>query len=233
MSKHGKKYKSVVGKVPKGQTVPIQEALKMVKELAFAKFDESVDIDVNLGIDPTKGEQVVRGSLLLPHSIGAQPTVIVFAKDDYVEKAKKAGADVVGDEDLIKRIKDGWLDFDYAVATPDMMTPVGELARILGPKGKLPNKRLGTVTYDVATVVQDLKRGRVFFKNDKQGIVHFTIGKISFGAEKLYENLVAFIKALSAAKPASARGKFLAKAHVSSTMGVGVQFSPDELLVRS
>ncbi len=233
MSKHGKKYYKNAEKAPKGKVVSIHEALKLVKELAYAKFDESVDVDINLGIDPTKGEQVVRGSLLLPHSIGAQPKVIVFAKDDYVEKAQKAGADFVGGEELIKKIKDGWLDFDYAVATPDMMTPVGELARILGPKGKLPNKRLGTVTYDVATVIQDLKRGRVFFKNDKQGIVHFKLGSLSFGPEKLYENLVAFVKALSAAKPASSRGKFLGRSFVSSTMGLGVQFNPDELLVRS
>lgn len=233
MAKHGKKYKKASQSALRGEIISAREALKKIKDLAYAKFDESIDIDVNLGIDPAKGEQVVRGSLLLPHSLGAEPIVIVFAKDDYVDKAKKAGADFVGAEELIQKIKDGWLDFDYAVATPDMMTPVGELARILGPRGKLPNKRLGTVTYDVDAVVKDLKKGRIFFKNDKQGIVHFTIGKKSFDIEKLYENLVAFVKALSMAKPAAARGKFLGRTFVTSTMGVGIQISPDELLVRS
>lgn len=232
MAIHGKKYRAAASKVSVEAVLPVMDALKKVKELAFAKFDESVDIDIKLGIDPTKGEQIVRGSVTLPNSIGKESRVIVFAKDDYVDKAKKAGADFVGDEDLIKKIKDGWLDFDYAVATPDMMTPVGELARILGPRGLLPNKKLGTVTYDVAEVVQELKKGKLFFKNDKQGIVHFRIGKVSFGVEQLSENLKAFVKALAASKPASSRGKFLGKAVISSTMGVGIQVSPDELMVR-
>lgn len=232
MAKHGKKYRSAASKVSIEAVVPVVDALKKVKDLAFAKFDESVDVDINLGIDPTKGEQVVRGSITLPHAIGRQPRVIVFAKDDYVDMAKKAGADFVGSDDLIQKIKDGWLDFDYAVATPDMMTPVGELARILGPRGLLPNKKLGTVTYDVAEIIHELKKGKLFFKNDKQGIVHFKVGKVSFGVEQLRDNLSAFLKALSAAKPASSRGKFLGKTIVSSTMGVGIQISPDELLVR-
>jgi large subunit ribosomal protein L1 len=189
-----------------------------------------VDIDVNVGIDPSKGEQVVRGSLVLPHDRGKQVKVLVFAKGEYAEQAMKAGADYVGAEDLVEKISGGWMDFNFAVATPDLMGLVGKLAKILGPRGLLPNKKLGTVTFDVASVVADLKRGQLFFKNDKNGIVHFSIGKISFDESKLHDNLVAFIKSLSAAKPASSKGKFLRKVTVSSTMGPGFTISPDEIL---
>jgi large subunit ribosomal protein L1 len=230
MSKHGKKFEKARQQVPRGQVFSIREALAKMKALAYAKFDETVDVDVNVGIDPTKGEQVVRGSLVLPHGRGKQVKVLVFAKGDYADQAKKAGADYVGAEDLVEKISSGWIDFSYAVATPDLMGLVGKLAKILGPRGLLPNKKLGTVTFDVAGIVADLKRGQLFFKNDKNGIVHFSIGKVSFEENKLFDNLVAFIKSLATAKPATSKGKFLKKVTVSSTMGPGFAINPDEIL---
>ncbi len=230
MNKHGKKYCKALEQIKPGQTLPAKEALSKLKQLAYAKFDESVDAHVNLGIDASKGDQVVRGSVVLPHSKGTAARVIVFAKGDYAEQAKKAGADLIGTDDLIEKITGGWMDFDYAVSTPDLMGAVGKVAKILGPRGLLPNKKLGTVTFEVANVVSDLKKGRVFFKNDKSGIVHFSFGKISFTPEKLYENLSVFMKALSVAKPASSKGKFLKKLTVTSTMGVGIKLNPEETL---
>ena len=230
MSKHGKKYEKARQQVPRGQVYSVKDALAKMKGLAYAKFDETVDVDVNVGIDPSKGEQVVRGSLVLPHGRGKQVKVLVFAKGEFADQAKKAGADYVGAEDLVEKINGGWMDFNFAVATPDLMGLVGKLAKILGPRGLLPNKKLGTVTFDVADVVADLKRGQLFFKNDKNGIVHFSIGKASFDENKLYDNLVTFIKSLSSAKPASSKGKFLKKVTVSSTMGPGFAISPDEIL---
>lgn len=229
MSKHGKKYDKAREHIAQSP-LPLKDALSKVKTLAFAKFDESVDVHVNLGIDASKGEQVVRGSVVLPHSKGAAVKVLVFAKGDYVDEAKKAGADYIGADDLIEKITGGWMDFNFAVATPDMMAAVGKVAKILGPRGLLPNKKLGTVTFDVASVVADLKKGRVFFKNDKNGIVHFSFGKVSFPIEKLQENLSAFTKALASSKPASSKGKFLKKMTICSTMGVGVQLNPDDVL---
>lgn len=230
MSMHGKKYNTVKEQVQPEVIVPIKDALDNLKKWAYAKFDESVDVDVKLGIDPSKGEQTVRGSVVLPHKKGGEVRVLVFAKGDYAEQAQKAGADYIGAEDLVEKIQGGWMDFDYAIATPDLMSLVGKLAKILGPRGLLPNKKLGTVTFDIAEIVKDLKRGRVFFKNDKQGFVHFSFGKVSFDSEKLYQNLVAFFKALAAAKPAASKGKFIQRATVSSTMGVGISINPDEIL---
>ena len=166
---------------------------------------------------------------MLPHGIGKKVTVIVFAKGEYAEEAMKAGADYVGAEDLVEKIEAGWMDFNYAVATPDLMGLVGKVAKILGPRGLLPNKKTGTVTFDVAITVKDLKKGRLFFKNDKNGIVHFTVGKISFPADKLHQNVTAFIKALSASKPASSKGKFIKRMTVTSTMGPGIRVNADEV----
>jgi large subunit ribosomal protein L1 len=229
MAKHGKKYYKAREGISKEQVYPIEKGVIKLKESAHVAFDESVDVDVNVGIDPAKGDQVVRGSVLLPHGIGRKVSVIVFAKGEYADKAVKAGADYVGAEDLIEKIEAGWMDFSYAVATPDLMGLVGKVAKQLGPRGLLPNKKTGTVTFDVANTVEDLKKGRLFFKNDKNGIVHFTVGKISFPAEKLHENIVAFVKALASSKPASSKGKFLKRMTVTSTMGPGLRINPDEV----
>jgi large subunit ribosomal protein L1 len=227
MAKHGKKYRSAVTSAPKGD-LTVDAALQKVKDLSYAKFDESVDVAINLGIDPARGEQTVRGSVVLPYGKGKEKVVIVFAKGEYADAAKKAGADFVGMEDLIQKVNDGWLDFDYAVATPDVMGAVGALARVLGPRGLLPNKKVGTVTFDVDAIVTDLKKGRAFFRNDKQGIVHFSIGKVSFDIKKNHENLDALIKAVVASKPATAKGKYLKRVTLSSTMGIGIPISSEE-----
>lgn len=229
MAKHGKKYQAAISKKPTGG-LSADVALQKVKDLSFVKFDESVDVAINLGIDATKGEQTVRGSVVLPHSKGKEKIVIVFAKGEYADAAKKAGADFVGMEDLIEKVQSGWLDFDYAVATPDVMGAVGVLARVLGPRGLLPNKKVGTVTFDVESIITDLKKGRAFFRNDKQGIVHFSIGKVSFDVKRLQENLDALVKAVVASKPTSAKGKYLKKISLSSTMGIGISINSDEFV---
>jgi large subunit ribosomal protein L1 len=230
MSNIGKKHAAVKEKLSKASVKTAKEALDFVVKNAHVKFDESVDVSVILGIDASKGEQTVRGSILLPHGIGKKVRVLVFAKGEYEEAAKKAGADYVGVDDLIAKIETGWMDFDAAVATPDLMGIVGKVAKFLGPRGLLPNKKVGTVTFDVAEIVSDLKKGRVSFRNDKGGVVHAPFGKVSFGAEKLFENLCTLVKSVQMNKPASSKGKFLRKVTVSSTMGVGVSISPDELL---
>lgn len=230
MAMHGKKYRSAKEKITPEKSYSLAESLAKVKELAFAKFDESVDVHVNLGIDASKGEQVVRGSVMLPHGTGKKVRVIVFAKGDYAEQAIKAGADFVGTDDLIDKISAGWLEFDFAVATPDLMGAVGKLAKVLGPKGLLPNKKVGTVTFDVVDIVQDLKKGRVFFKNDKNGIVHFSFGKVSFDVAKLQDNLNSFVKALVASKPPTSKGKYIRKVTVASTMGVGVPVAAEDVV---
>jgi len=204
--------------------------LELVLKNAYAKFDESVDIDVVLGIDPSKGEQTVRGSVLLPHGTGKKMRVLVFAKGDHEEEAKKAGADYVGVEDLVEKIKGGWLDFEAAVATPDLMGKVGEVAKILGPRGLLPNKKVGTITFDVASIVSDLKKGRVSYRNDKGGVLHAPFGRVSFGLEKLLENLNSLVRAIRSSKPSTSKGKFIKKLVVSSTMGVGIVLNPDEIV---
>jgi large subunit ribosomal protein L1 len=233
MVEHGKKYRNAQEKLKdslsKVTTVPAKDALKKVKDLAFVKFDESVDVSVNLGIDASKGEQVVRGSVSLPHGNGKKTRVLVFAEGVKADEARAAGADYVGFDDLVEKIAGGWIDFEYTVSTPELMPRLGKLAKVLGPKGLLPNKKLGTVSDDVATVVKELKKGRSFFKNDKYGLVHFGIGKVSFDAEKLHENFMEFMKVLGSSKPSSSKGKFIRKITVSSTMGVGVHVDVDNL----
>ena len=228
--KRGKKYKAVAQGAEKGKIFSLDEAVVRMKEKAYAKFDESVDLDVNVGIDASKGDQVVRGSVVLPHGTGKQVRVVVFAKGEYADQAKAAGADYIGFEDLIDKIAAGWMDFDFAVATPDIMGVVGKLAKQLGPRGLLPNKKVGTVTFDVAAIVKELKSGRMFFKNDKNAVVHFSLGKVSFDVEKLKDNIRAFARALSASKPASSKGKFIKKITLSSTMGVANSIHPDEVV---
>lgn len=230
MSKAGKKHLEVQKKLETAKTDSLATSLDFVIKNAYAKFDESVDVDVVLGIDAAKGEQTVRGSVLLPHGTGKKMRVLVFAKGEYEEQAKKAGADHVGLEDLLAKIEGGWCDFDAAVATPDLMGVVGRVAKILGPRGLLPNKKIGTVTFDVASIVSDLKKGRVSFRNDKTGVLHAPFGKVSFGAQKLAENLTAFMQALRSNKPSTSKGKFVRKVTISSTMGIGVQINADEIL---
>lgn len=226
---HGKKYREAKTKVITDKQYSLTESIAKLKEVAHANFDESVDAHINLGIDPSKGEQSVRGSVLLPFGTGKKVRVIVFAKGDYAEQAKKAGADHVGTDDLIDKVLGGWLDFEFAVATPDIMGAVGKLAKILGPKGLLPNKKVGTVTFDVADIVQDLKKGRVFFKNDKNAIVHFTFGKKSFDVKQLQENVSAFLKALASSKPPTSKGKFIKKVTLTATMGPSIPVNLDEM----
>jgi large subunit ribosomal protein L1 len=228
---HGKKYRAAKEKLPGAAVeLPIDQALEKVKESAYAKFDETVDVHINLGIDPAKGEQAVRGSLVLPHGLGKAPRIVVFAKGDAAEQAKKAGVEFVGTDDLVEKINAGWMEFDFAVATPDLMGLVGKLAKLLGPRGLLPNKKNGTVTFDVGPVINDLKKGRLFFKNDKSGLVHFSFGKASFDKQRLQDNLTAFLQALTAVKPGSVKGKFIKKITVCSTMGPGVRINADAAL---
>jgi large subunit ribosomal protein L1 len=227
MIKHGKSYRKAKDTLSKLAALPGKSALQKVKELSFVKFDESVDVSVNLGIDASKGEQVVRGSVVLPHGTGKKTRVLVFAEGVKADQARAAGADYVGFEDLVDKIIGGWIDFEYTVATPDLMPRLGKLAKVLGPKGLLPNKKLGTVDEDVASVVKELKKGKSFFKNDKYGLVHFSIGKVSFSADVLHDNMNEFLKVLGSSKPSSSKGKFIRKITVSSTMGVGVSVDVD------
>jgi len=229
MTTRSKKHAAAIEKLGAQREWRVAEGLSKVKALAYASFDESVDLHVNLGIDVSKGDQAVRASVVLPHGTGKKSRIIVFAKGEYADQATKAGADLVGVEDLIEKISNGWLDFEYAVATPDLMGAVGKLAKILGPRGLLPNKKVGTVTFDVAQIVKDLKGGRVFFKNDKSGLVHFSIGRVSFDPQKLFDNTIAFLKSLASAKPSTSKGKFIKKVTVSSTMGPGLALVVDEI----
>ena len=223
MTKLTKKAKAVQGKVDSGKLYAIDAALNIVKECATAKFDESIDVAVQLGIDAKKSDQVVRGAVVLPNGTGKTKRVAVFAQGAKAEEAKAAGADVVGMDDLAAQVKAGNLDFDVVIASPDTMRVVGTLGKILGPRGLMPNPKVGTVTPDVATAVKNAKAGQVQFRVDKAGIVHATIGRRSFDADKLATNLRALVDALNKAKPASSKGIYLRKVAVSSTMGVGVR----------
>jgi large subunit ribosomal protein L1 len=221
MKKYSKKHRKALATVEKDVILPVSDALSKVVTTAYAKFDESVTANIMLGIDPEKGEQAVRGTLVLPHFFGKPVRVIAFAKGDQAEQALKEGAVAVGAEDLVEKILGGWMEFDTAVATPDLMGLVGKTAKILGPRGMLPNKKNNTVALDLAPIIRELKSGLLFFKNDKQGQVNFTFGKVSLGVEKLQENLHSFLGVLSASRPEKAKGIFLKKISVSSTMGPG------------
>jgi large subunit ribosomal protein L1 len=223
MSKLTKKAKALQGKVDSNKLYPIADALGIVKEAATAKFDESIDVAVQLGIDAKKSDQVVRGAVVLPNGTGKTKRVAVFAQGAKAEEAKAAGADIVGMDDLAAEIKAGKMDFDIVIASPDTMRVVGTLGQILGPRGLMPNPKVGTVTADVAKAVRDAKAGQVQFRVDKAGIVHATIGRRSFESDKLTGNLRALIDALNKSKPASSKGVYLRKVAVSSTMGVGVR----------
>ncbi len=223
MAKIGKRLKAVRAKIEPGKLYPVEEALALVKETATAKFDESIDVAVQLGIDPRKSDQLVRGSVVMPAGTGKTVRVAVFAQGEKAEAAREAGADIVGMEDLAERVKAGQIDFDIVIASPDAMRVVGALGQILGPRGLMPNPKVGTVTPDVAQAVRNAKAGQVQYRTDKAGIVHATIGRASFEVEQLRVNLAALIDALQKARPASAKGVYLRKLAISSTMGAGIR----------
>jgi large subunit ribosomal protein L1 len=222
MAKLSKRLKTFRENISRTEVRPVEEALALVKEMANAKFLESVDVSVNLGVDPKKSDQVVRGSTLMPNGIGKEVRVAVFTQGDNVDKAKAAGADVVGLEDLAEQMKGGDLAFDTVIATPDAMRVVGQLGRVLGPRGLMPNPKVGTVTQDIEVAVRNAKAGQVRFRADKAGIVHCTIGKVDFEVGALKENLAALLADLVKAKPSSAKGQYLQRMTLSSTMGPGI-----------
>ncbi|WP_297058338.1 50S ribosomal protein L1 [Thermosulfurimonas sp.] len=229
MAKRGKKYRAALEKVDRTRRYSFEEAVKLALENAYAKFDETVEVAVKLGVDPRHADQMVRGSVVLPHGTGKTARVVVFAKGDKAKEAEAAGADYVGAEDLIKKIQEGWLDFDKAVATPDMMPLVGRIGKILGPRGLMPSAKTGTVTFDVARAVKEIKAGKVDFKVDRGGVVHAPVGKVSFGEKKILENLAAFFDALLRAKPSAAKGQYIKSVTLSTTMGPGIKIDPADV----
>ncbi|MEK7735452.1 MAG: 50S ribosomal protein L1, partial [Nitrospirota bacterium] len=218
----GKKINEAREKVERGKEYSIEDAIGLVKKASFTKFNETVDMAVNLGIDAKKTDQMVRSAVVLPHGTGKKVRVVVFAKGEKEKEARDAGADYVGAEDLIEKIQQGWFDFDKVVATPDIMGLVGKLGKLLGPRGLMPNPKLGTVTFDLAKAVKEIKAGKVEYKTEKAGLIHVPIGKVSFDDQKLIENAMAVIDAIIKAKPPTSKGKYLKKVAVSSTMGPGV-----------
>jgi large subunit ribosomal protein L1 len=223
MAKQGKRFKAAAAKVDVTKTYAVAEAVKTVVENATAKFDESVEVAVRLGVDPKQSDQQVRGAVALPNGLGKSVRVIVFAKGPKEAEAKNAGADFVGSDDLVEKIKGGWMDFDKAIATPDMMATVSKVAKVLGPRGLMPNPKVGTVTMNVAQAVEAEKKGKLAFRVDKAGIVHASIGRKSMGAEKLQQNYLSLMAALMKAKPSSSKGVYLRGVSMSSTMGPGVK----------
>ena len=229
MAKSGKNYLANRAKVDSEKKYTLTEALELLKSFASKKFDESVDVSVRLGVDPRHADQMVRGAVVLPHGTGKSARVVVFAKGEKELEARDAGADFVGGDDLAKKISDGWLDFDKAVATPDMMGVVGKLGRVLGPRGLMPNPKVGTVTFDLARAVKDIKAGKVDFRVEKAGIVHAPVGRISFSAEKLHENISTLIETLNRLKPASSKGNYMRGFTLSTTMGPGIRIDISSL----
>jgi len=229
MPKVAKQRKVAEARVDRMKGYAIDDALSLVKDTAFAKFDETVDIAVRLGVDPRHADQMVRGAVVLPNGLGKTVRVLVFAKGEKEKEALDAGADYVGAEDFIAKIQEGWFDFDTAIATPDMMGVVGKIGKLLGPRGLMPNPKVGTVTFDVARAVQESKAGKVEFRVEKAGIVHAPVGKVSFDAEKLKGNILALVEALIKAKPSAAKGNYLKKITVSSTMGPGIKLDLSEV----
>jgi len=224
--KNGRRRKDKIAKVDRGRLYALNEACALVKEASFAKFDESVDLAVRLGVNPKHADQMVRGATALPHGIRKTVRVLVFAKGEKANEATAAGADFVGADELVAKVNDGWLDFDTVIATPDMMGQVGRLGRVLGPRGLMPNPKVGTVTFDVSKAVNEVKGGKVEFRVEKAGIVHAPVGKRSFDSDKLFDNAKALLDALLRAKPASAKGTYLRSITISSTMGPGVRIDP-------
>jgi large subunit ribosomal protein L1 len=218
----GKKYEEARKKIDSTKHYELREAIEAVKQCKFTNFDESVDLAINLGVDPKKSDQMVRGTVVLPYGTGRKVRILVFAKGEKVKEAEEAGANYVGAEDYVEKIKAGWLEFDRAIATPDLMGTVSKIGKILGPRGLMPNPKTGTVTFDVGKAVKEIAAGKVNYKTEKAGIVHVPIGRVSFDTQKLYENARAVLDAVIKAKPSSSKGKYLKKVSVSSTMGPGV-----------
>ncbi len=223
MPKRGKKYKDSREKLMTAIPENISEAVQMVIESSYAKFDETVDVAVRLGVDPRHADQMIRGSVVLPNGLGKDVKVLVFAKGEKEKEAQEAGADYIGNDDLVEKIKEGWFGFDKAVATPDMMGTVGKIGRLLGPRGLMPNAKTGTVTFDIAKAVNELKAGKIDFRVEKAGIVHAPMGKVSFGAEKLLQNITAFLEMILRLKPAASKGAYVKGVAISTTMGPGIK----------
>ena len=222
MAKHGKKYRAAAEKIESGRKYNLEEAVTKLKEIAFAKFDETVELTMWLGVDPRKADQLVRGTIVLPHGLGKSKKVLVIAQGEKLKEAEEAGADLVGGEDMVAKIKEGWLDFDAVIATPDMMRLVGALGKVLGPRGLMPNPKTGTVTFDVTTAVRETKAGKVEYRVDKTGVVHVPVGKVSFEADKIRDNARALLEAVVKAKPSTAKGKYVRKVNLAATMSPGV-----------
>ena len=221
--KRGKKYLAALEKVEFGKKHTLEEAVAKLKEIAFAKFDETVELTMWLGVDPRKADQLVRGTIVLPHGLGgAAKKVVVIAQGDKIKEAEAAGADIAGGDDIVEKIKGGWLEFDALIATPDMMGKVGQLGKVLGPRGLMPNPKTGTVTMDVKTAIEETKAGKVEYRVDKTGVIHTGVGKISFDENKIVENTRALIDAVAKAKPSTAKGKYMKKVNLASTMSPGI-----------
>jgi large subunit ribosomal protein L1 len=222
MAKHGKKYREAEKKIEEGKKYDLENGLEKVKEIAFAKFDETVELTMWLGVDPRKADQLVRGTVVLPHGLGKSKSVLVIAQGEKIREAEEAGADFVGGEDMVAKIKGGWTDFDAVIATPDMMRSVGQLGKILGPRGLMPNPKTGTVTFDVKTAVLETKAGKVEYRVDKTGVIHVPVGKVSFETPNLVDNTRMLIDAVVKAKPSTAKGKYVKKVNLAATMSPGV-----------
>lgn len=229
MTFRGKKHRQALDRVDRTRKHTFDEGLKLALENTYAGFDETVEVAVRLGVDPRHADQMVRGTCVLPHGTGRAVRVLVFAKGEKEKEAMEAGADYAGSDELIERIKSGWLDFDKAVATPDMMGTVGKLGKVLGPRGLMPNAKLGTVTFDVAQAVTELKAGKIDFRVEKNGIVHAPVGKVSFGQEKLVKNIASFFEVILRLKPPTSKGAYLKGISVSTTMGPGVKIDPGQV----
>ena len=230
MSKRGKKYSESKKRIDSEGVGSLNDAVKVMLETSFAKFDETIDVAVRLGVDPRHADQMVRGSVVLPHGTGKETKILVFAKGEKEKEATDAGADFVGNDDMVEKIKGGWYGFDKAVATPDMMGTVGKLGKLLGPRGLMPNAKTGTVTFDVARAINDLKAGKIDFRAEKAGIVHAPMGKVSFGVDKIVQNVATFLDMIVRLKPASSKGTYLKGIAISTTMGPGVRV--DSALVK-
>jgi large subunit ribosomal protein L1 len=226
MGNVGKKYTEAKNKIDRTKRYTLEEALQLLPETSYARFDEGIDVAIRLGVDPKKPDQMVRGTVVLPHGTGKEVKVLVFAQGEKEKEAREAGTDYVGGEDLVEKISQGWLDFDKAIATPDMMKVVSTVGKILGPRGLMPNPKVGTVTFEVGKAVQDIKSGKVEFKVDKAGNLHVSVGKVSFGQDKLRENFLALLDSVTKAKPASSKGAYVKGLTISTTMGPGIKIDP-------